>query len=141
MTEAKWMGDPVKGRFGEFGGQYLPESLMPACIELEAAFNDAWFDPAFKTEFNTVLSGYGGRPTPVTVCERLSAELGVKIILNAKTLLTLVHTKSTTSSVRPCWLSAWASRDRRNGRRSTWCSYCHCVCVVWAGLCCLHGRR
>ena len=43
--------EPVEGRFGEFGGRYIPESLMPACLELEAAFRDAWSDPAFVDEY------------------------------------------------------------------------------------------
>jgi tryptophan synthase beta chain len=86
-----WMTDPVNGRFGEFGGQYLPESLMPACIELEAAFREAWSDPTFQAEFEATLMGYAGRPTPVTICERLSAELGVQVALKREDL---AHTGS-----------------------------------------------
>jgi tryptophan synthase beta chain len=86
------MREPAKGgRFGEFGGQYVPESLMPACIALEAAFRDAWSDPAFLDEYNTLLRDYGGRPTPVTECKRLSAELGVRVLLKREDL---AHTGS-----------------------------------------------
>ena len=46
-------------RFGEFGGRYVPESLMPACFELEAAFRGAWADPAFHAEFESILRDYG----------------------------------------------------------------------------------
>ena len=47
------MGDPgPTGRFGEFGGRFVPESLVPACIELEAAFRAAWADPAFHAELD-----------------------------------------------------------------------------------------
>ena len=50
------MGDPgPTGRFGDFGGRYVPESLVPACLELEAAFRSAWADPAFRAEFDHVL--------------------------------------------------------------------------------------
>jgi tryptophan synthase beta chain len=79
------------GRFGEFGGQYLPESLVPACQELEAAFTAAWSDDAFRDEYNAILRDYAGRPTPVTECKRLSAELGVRILLKREDL---THTGS-----------------------------------------------
>jgi tryptophan synthase beta chain len=81
----------ASGRFGEFGGRYIPESLMPACLELEAAFRAAWADPAFLDEYNALLADYGGRPTPVTECKRLSAELGVRVLLKREDL---AHTGS-----------------------------------------------
>jgi tryptophan synthase beta chain len=79
------------GRFGEFGGQYLPESLVPACQELEAAFTAAWSDDAFRDEYASILRDYAGRPTPVTECKRISAELGVRILLKREDL---THTGS-----------------------------------------------
>jgi tryptophan synthase beta chain len=86
------MGDPgPTGRFGEFGGRFVPESLVPACIELEAAFRDAWADPAFRSELDGILRHYGGRPTPVTECGRLSEELGVRVLLKREDL---AHTGS-----------------------------------------------
>ena len=86
------MGDPgPSGRFGTFGGRYVPESLVPACIELEEAFRDAWADPAFHAELDHILKSYGGRPTPVTECGRLSRELGVRLLLKREDL---AHTGS-----------------------------------------------
>ncbi|MDA8342509.1 MAG: pyridoxal-phosphate dependent enzyme, partial [Actinomycetota bacterium] len=86
------MGDPGdRGRFGEFGGRFVPESLVPACMELEAAFRAAWADPAFRDELTSTLASYGGRPTPVTECPRLSAELGVRVLLKREDL---AHTGS-----------------------------------------------
>jgi tryptophan synthase beta chain len=79
------------GRFGEFGGQYLPESLVPACQELEEAFTTAWSDEGFLTEFRDILRDYAGRPTPVTECKRLSEELGVRVLLKREDL---THTGS-----------------------------------------------
>jgi tryptophan synthase beta chain len=91
-TSQAIMGDPgPTGRFGEFGGRYVPESLVPACIELEAAFRDAWADPAFRSEFDAVLRNYGGRPTPVTECGRLSEQLGIRVLLKREDL---THTGS-----------------------------------------------
>jgi tryptophan synthase beta chain len=86
------MGDPgPAGRFGRFGGRYLPESLVPACLELEAAFRAAWSDPGFRARYDDLLHGYAGRPTPVTECARLSEELGVRILLKREDL---THTGS-----------------------------------------------
>jgi len=86
------MGEPTAdGRFGEFGGRYLPESLIPACLELEAAFRAAWVDPGFHARYEALLRDYAGRPTPVTECLRLSDRLGVRILLKREDL---THTGS-----------------------------------------------
>ena len=79
------------GRFGEFGGRFIPESLVPACQELEAAFTEAWADESFVGEYNAILRDYAGRPTPVTECKRLSADLGVRVLLKREDL---THTGS-----------------------------------------------
>ena len=57
--------------FGEFGGQFVPESLIPALDQLEQAFVDAQNDPAFKQELASYLRDYLGRPTPLTECANL----------------------------------------------------------------------
>jgi tryptophan synthase beta chain len=86
------MGDPgPAGRFGRFGGRYLPESLVPACLELDAAFRTAWSDERFRARYEHLLSTYAGRPTPVTECVRLSEELGVRVLLKREDL---THTGS-----------------------------------------------
>ena len=56
---------------------------MPACLELEKWFDDAWADPAFRAELDGLLRHYGGRPTPVTECTRLSERLGVRVLPQA----------------------------------------------------------
>jgi tryptophan synthase beta chain len=82
------MGPPgPDGRFGDFGGRFVPESLVPACMELEAAFDAAWADSRFRDELDAVLRHYGGRPTPVTECLRLSQELGVRVLLKREDLV------------------------------------------------------
>jgi tryptophan synthase beta chain len=81
------MGEPSSdGRFGQYGGRYLPEALVPACLSLEAAFRAAWADPAFHEQFESVLRDYGGRPSPLTECPRLSEQLGVRVILKREEL-------------------------------------------------------
>jgi tryptophan synthase beta chain len=90
--EPSAMGDPgPTGRYGEFGGVFIPESLVPACLELEAAFNDAWADQGFRDQLADVLARFGGRPTPVTECRRLSERLGVRLLLKREDL---AHTGS-----------------------------------------------
>jgi len=74
------------GRFGEFGGRFVPETLIPACQELEAAFNDAWADPSFRKELDEVLHEYAGRPSNITECHNLSEQLGIRLILKREDL-------------------------------------------------------
>ncbi len=82
------MGPPgPDGRFGDFGGRFVPEALVPACMELEEAFAAAWADPSYREELGAVLRDYGGRPTPVTECRRLSEELGVRVLLKREDLV------------------------------------------------------
>jgi len=64
------------GHFGQYGGRYVPETLMPALAELEEAFTAAWADPEFHREFDYYLRQYVGRPTPLYAAERLSEMLG-----------------------------------------------------------------
>ena len=63
-------------KFGPYGGQFVPETLMPALIELEAAFVSARGDAAFQEEFNKLMASFVGRPTPLTYARRLSEKLG-----------------------------------------------------------------
>ena len=64
------------GRFGEFGGQFIPETLMPAVIELEEAYEAARADRAFHADLDGLRADYCGRPTPLYQAKRLSAEVG-----------------------------------------------------------------
>jgi tryptophan synthase beta chain len=81
------MAEPdAAGRFGRFGGRFVPESLVPACAELEAAFREAWTDPGFRQELDDLLRDYAGRPSPLTACDRLSEELGCRLLLKREDL-------------------------------------------------------
>ena len=66
----------MTGRFGRFGGCFVPEILVPALEQLEAAFLDAQDDPAFGAQLNALLANYAGRPTPLTEAKRFGARLG-----------------------------------------------------------------
>ena len=63
-------------KFGPYGGQFVPETLMPALIELEREFVSARNDPAFNAEFDKLMASFVGRPTPLTYARRLSEKLG-----------------------------------------------------------------
>ncbi|HET6834526.1 MAG TPA: tryptophan synthase subunit beta [Acidimicrobiales bacterium] len=81
------MGDPgTRGRFGDFGGLFVPETLVPACQELERVFREAWADPGFRGELDRLLRDYAGRPSLLTDCGNLSAELGVRVLLKREDL-------------------------------------------------------
>ena len=68
----------LSGRFRSFGGAYVPEILVPALEQLEAAFLDAQDDPAFASELDGLLANYAGRPTPLTQCRNLPSNIFLK---------------------------------------------------------------
>jgi tryptophan synthase beta chain len=68
----------LNGRFGRFGGCFVPEILVPALEQLEGAFLDAQDDPAFASELNDLLANYAGRPTPLTRCRNLPGNIFLK---------------------------------------------------------------
>lgn len=78
--------DPVEGHFGLFGGRYVPETLMPALLELENAYKEIRFDKDFWKEVDGYLQDYVGRPSPLYYAANLSEELGAKIYLKREDL-------------------------------------------------------
>ncbi len=75
------------GRFGKFGGQYVPEALMAALIELGESYQKISRDKKFVGELRNYLKNYAGRPTPLTFCPNMSDDLGAKIYLKREDLL------------------------------------------------------
>ena len=81
------MAEPdASGRFGRFGGQFVPETLIGALSELEAAFRAAWADRAFRARLDGLLRDYAGRPSPLTECANLSERLGLRLLLKREDL-------------------------------------------------------
>ena len=79
--------DPTPdGRFGDFGGRFVPETLIPAVLELEEAFLEAWADPSYRTDLDGLLADYAGRPSPMTECHNLSEQLGCRLLLKREDL-------------------------------------------------------
>ncbi|GAA0455388.1 tryptophan synthase beta chain [Actinoplanes capillaceus] len=91
MTVLESMAPPTGGRFGDFGGRYVPESLVPACAALETAFREAWADATFHERLAELRSVYAGRPTALTPATTLSADLGITLMLKREDL---AHTGS-----------------------------------------------
>ncbi len=77
----------MKGYYGEFGGAFVPELLVPPLQEVEKAMEEIMPSPEFQREFVDLLQNYAGRPTPLTYCPALSEELGVNIWLKREDLL------------------------------------------------------
>ena len=77
--------DP-RGRFGPYGGRYVPEVLIPALDELAAAWSELRDDPGFRGELGALLTDYVGRPSPLTFASRLSAETGYRVFLKREDL-------------------------------------------------------
>ena len=73
--------------FGKYGGQYVPEVLLPALNQLEKTFVEARNDPEFKKELSDLLNKYAGRPTPLTLCRNITKGTKTKIYLKREDLL------------------------------------------------------
>jgi tryptophan synthase beta chain len=76
----------TKGKFGPYGGQYVPETLMPVLAELEDAYAAAQADPAFWQELHGLLRDYVGRPSPLYLAERLGERVGCRVYLKREDL-------------------------------------------------------
>jgi tryptophan synthase beta chain len=86
VDEIAKLPEPERGRFGEFGGQYVAETLMPAITELEAAWRVARADASFWAEVDELLASYVGRPSLLYRARRLSAEVGAEVFLKREDL-------------------------------------------------------
>ena len=83
----KYQQPDLQGHFGQFGGRYVAESLMPALLELEENYNQCQADPSFQAEFDHYLKNYVGRPSPLYFAQRLTEHLGgAKIYLKREDL-------------------------------------------------------
>ena len=80
-------GPDKRGQFGQFGGRYVSETLMPLILDLEREYRAAKLDPAFKAEFDDLMTHYVGRPSPLYYAPRLTEHLGgAKIYLKREEL-------------------------------------------------------
>ena len=91
-----------RGRFGKFGGQYVPETLMNELIRLEEQYNYYKNDPAFNAELTELLNNYAGRPSRLYYAEKTTSRERISI--------TPALTRSTIVSDRCCWPKRWERR-------------------------------
>ena len=83
---SRFLAEQVRGRFGPYGGQYVPETLMVAVDELEVSWREAMADPSFIQELRGLQATFIGRPTPLHLAERLSERHGVRVYLKREDL-------------------------------------------------------
>lgn len=93
--------------FGEFGGMYVPQILMPALRQLEEAFVSAQKDPEFQAQFNDLLKNYAGRPTALTKCQNITAGTNTTLYLKREDLLHGGAHKTNQVLGGLCWRSGW----------------------------------
>ena len=140
----------IPSRFGEFGGQYVPESLMDCLAELEKGFNDAKNDPKFWEEFRSYYP-YMGRPSSLHRAQRLTdhtrkdckAGYGANLYLKREDLN---HTGShkINNAMGPGFSGETIREERnhcRDWRGTTWCRDRHNLCLLWHEMHSVHGRR
>ena len=86
-NKTKYNYPDANGKFGQYGGRYVPETLMSALFDLEKCYNEAVKDPVFIKEYNQIQKDYNGRPTPLTFAERMTNHFGkAKIYLKREDL-------------------------------------------------------
>ena len=129
------------GRFGKYGGQFVPETLMAALGELETAYRAARQDQSFWEELSNLLTDYVGRPTPLYHATNLSRKLGgAQSAQTRRPRHTPAHTKSTTPWGKSSWPSASAKTHHRRNRAgqhgvatATACAMMGLECIVYMG--------
>ena len=117
----------LKGRFGIHGGQYIPETLMNAVLELEEAYNHYKNDPEFNRELTELLNEYAGRPSRLYYAAHMTEDLGgAKIYLKREDLNHTGATRSTTYLVRCSWQKNGQDPcHRRDRSRPARCCNCN----------------
>jgi len=128
-------------KFGEFGGMYVPELLIPALDQLEKAFLDAKEDPSFNEEFLSLLKDYAGRPTAMTLTRNLVSNPKVKLYLKREDLL---HggAHKTNQVLGQALLTKRMGKKRSDRRNRCWSTRCGNgvgMCATWLESAYLHG--
>src|ERR1700727_1128410 len=113
-------GPNERGRFGLYGGRFVPETLMPLILSLEKAYEEAKADPAFKAELNHLLKHYVGRPSPLYFAERLAEHLGGAKIYFKREELNVFRMKMLGAEVRPVEQGAKTLKDAMNEALRDW---------------------
>jgi len=132
----------ARGRYGQFGGQFLPETLMPAIAELEAAFEAARVDEAFQQELDRLLREWVGRPTPLSDASRLAKLIGLRRVMLKREDLTHTGAHKINSALGQALLARRMGKSRivaetgagQHGvATATACALLGLECVVYMG--------
>ena len=128
-------------RFGAFGGRYVPETLIPALDELDAAFADASRDPAFQRDLDRLLKEYVGRPSPLSSAPRFSETVGCAVYLKREDLNHTGAHKINNAIGQALLAQRMGKRriHRRDRGRPAWSRSRNGVCAVWSRLHRLYG--
>jgi tryptophan synthase beta chain len=121
--------DISKGRFGIHGGQYIPETLMNAVIELEAAYDRYKDDPQFRAELKELLDNYAGRPSRLYFAEHMTEKLGGAKIYLKREDLNHTGAHKINNVLGQCLLAREDGQDKsdsRDRRRAARCGNCDC---------------
>ncbi len=102
----------TNGHFGPYGGRYVAETLMPALIELEAAYKQFLPDPEFQKALNILLKNYTGRPTPIFFAERLSRSIGGASIYLKREDLTHTGAHKINNTLGQTLLAKWMRKKK-----------------------------
>ena len=123
------------GRFGRFGGRFVPETVMAALDELEAALATAFTDPSFEAELAARARDYVGRQTPLYLAERLSAEVG-----GARIWLKREDLAHTVALATPCWPAPVSATMRRLPSRCASSAWPTALLILCAPVCARSSR-
>ena len=136
------IGIPKDGKFGDFGGKYIPETLTPAIEELEKNYLKIRNDPTFKKELNKFLAEYAGRPTPLYLAKNLTKKIGgAKIYLKREDLLHGGAHKINNTLGQALLAKRMGKKKNhcRNWCWATWSGYSNGLCMSWFESRNLHG--
>ncbi len=133
----------LESKFGQFGGMYVPELLIPALDQLEQAFIDAQNDPEFQKEFMELLTDYAGRPTAMTLTRNLVSNPTVKLYLKREDLL---HggAHKTNQVLGQALLTKRMGKTEviaETGAGATRCCHCISLCTARSKSTDLYGRK
>ena len=124
-----------KGRFGSYGGQYIPETLMSAVQELEEAYEFYQNETDFQNELNGLLQKYAGRPSLLYYAEKMTRDLGgAKVYLKREDLNHTGSHKINNVLGQCCWQRMGKPGDRGNKGRAAWGGYGHRGCPDGYGM-------
>ncbi len=132
------------GRFGQFGGRYVPETLVRALDQLTEEYQKAKADKEFQSELSGLLRDFVGRPSPLYYAKRLSEQCGGAQIYFKREDLNHTGAHKINNTIGQCLLTLRMGKHRviaETGAGPAWRGHRHRLCPFWSAVCGVHGRR